>query len=68
MAEGLDPAVWLRTSDVCTRVNVCAQTLRRYQQKGVFEEGVHFIKGPAKNSPVRWNFEAVARRLQEGAE
>ena len=54
---------WERTSVAARRFDKNPATLRRLIEHGMVAEGTHYMRGPATNSPIIWNINALRKRL-----
>ena len=57
----MSESVWLRTSEAARHLNVSQGHLKRLMDSkgGPLQEREHYLLGLFKNSPIRWNVEAV---------
>ncbi|MCX5969318.1 MAG: hypothetical protein NTV57_17165 [Cyanobacteria bacterium] len=60
--------LWLSTGDAVRHLGISADTLKRYKDPNYphfcLQEGIHWQRGLAPNSPIRWavdQIEAVVR-------
>ena len=56
---------WITTKEAVEVLGRSKRTLTRAIDEGLLIEGVHFSRGPHKNSTMTWNTDAVVARFAE---
>ncbi len=61
---------WFKTPDAARALGVCESTLKKSyaapEAKGGFlVEGIHYRRGPQKNSPIGWDVAACRAAMEE---
>ena len=64
MSFELDPQVWLTTPQAAKALGVHADTLKRWaDREQILKVGDHYMFGPHKNSPRRWEITAIKQTV-----
>ena len=59
---------WLVTTEAARRLQISESTLRRMRDRKLgLEPGVHYKRGLFKNTPCKWNVDAIERFIEENA-
>lgn len=67
-ASNGDDLQWLTTPEAARKLRVSDSTLRRMRDRELgLKSGIHYKRGLFKNTPIRWNVEAIDKYLEAHA-